>query len=392
MGAASSSGVRVQPGAPESDSARCGGSTAVEPTAVLPPASEDYNWLKVGLSTLVGTADELAGKGVGDFGRALTERRDSSNVRDNQGGTRPSQANASLVGNCGEEDEWLEASLCLSVASLSREEMALVVARVRQKLFKTLSSLCSQDDAFCEAVAQRIRVMQCVHAAMSRQRRMQQLDTNDGETNIQPNTIPVARESTAGLSEDSSSSCEASGDQLLGLQLFFSLLEFVRDPDCSQEQLTDFLQQIAPVLSNLPPLCLARRYSDPPDDVRGNQAMPWGPAPCVVDSLRRFLATLALEDKADVSLPRKRDERSTVDTYPSSDPGRRGVALSAMISLVAARGRAGDILLLVKVLISARHRPLNSVEDLQGDDEANSIPGETGFREEHVLADCSAKR
>lgn len=386
MGAASSTSLRVQPGSPEGDTTRCDG--AVEPAAVLPPACEDCNWLKIGLSTLVGTGDELAGKGAGDFGRALTERRDSSNVRDNQA-ARLAQVSAASVGSCDEEDEWLEASLCLSVSSLSREEMALVVARVRQKLFKTLSCLCSQDDAFCEVVAQRIHVMQCVHAAMSRQRRMQ-LEMDDRNADVQSNYM-ATRESMARFSEDNPSSCAASGDQLLGLQLFFSLLEFVRDPECSQEQLTDFLQQIAPVLSSLPPLCLAGRHSDSSAGVRSNHPMPRASAPCVVDSLRRFLATLALADKLDDNFPRKGDERG-IDTRPSSDRGRRGVALSAMISLVAARGRAGDILLLVKVLISARHRPSNAVEGLQDDDEANSIPGETLFREEHVMADCSAKR
>ena len=385
MGAASSAGLRVQAGPPEGDSTRCGGT--VEPTALLPPACEDHNWLEVGLSTLVGTGDELAGKGAGDFGRACTERRDSSNVRDNQA-VRSTQVGAVSVGSCDEEDEWLEASLCLSVSSLNREETALVVARVRKKLFKTLSCLCSQDDAFCEVVAQRIHVMQCVHAAMSRQRCMQ-LKTDDREASTQPNAM-VAREGMAGFSEDNPSSCAASGDQLLGLQLFFSLLEFVRDPECSQEQLTDFLQQIAPVLSSLPPLCSAGR-SVSPAGVRSNQLMPRTPAPCVVDSLRRFLATLALADKADDNFPRKGDKRS-FDTRPSSDCGRRGVALSAMISLVAARGRASDVLLLVKVLISARHRPGNAVEGLQDDSEVISVPGETVFREENVMADYSAKR
>lgn len=386
MGAASSTSLRVQPGPPEGDTTRCG--VTVEPTAVLPPAYEDYNWLKVGLSTLVGTGDELAGKGAREFGQASAERRDSSNVRDNQA-ARSAQVSAAAVGSCDEEDEWLEASLCLSVSSLSREEMALVVARVRQKLFKTLSNMCSQDDAFCEVVTQRIHVMQCVHAAMSRQRRMQ-LETDDRKADVPPDDM-VARESMAGSSEDNPSSCAAPGDQLLGLQLFFSLLEFVRSPECSQEQLTDFLQQIAPVLSSLPPLCLAGHFSGSSAGVGSNQPMPRTPVPCVVDSLRRFLATLVLEDKLDDNFHRKGDERG-IDTRLLSDHGRRGVALSAMVSLVAARGRAGDMLLLVKVLISARHRPSNAVEGLQDDDEVNSVAGDALFREEHVMADCSAKR
>ena len=386
MGAASSTSLRVQPGPSEGDSTRCG--VTVEPTAALPPAYEDYNWLRVGLSTLVGTGDELAGKGAGDFGRAFAERRDSSNVRDNQA-ARSAQASAASVGSCDDEDELLEASLCLSVSSLSREEMALVVARVRQKLFKTLSCMCSQDDAFSEVVAQRIHVMQCVHAAMSRQRRMQ-FETDDRKAGAQPNDV-VARENMVGSSEDSASSCAAPGDQLLGLQLFFSLLEFVRNPECNQEQLTDFLQQIAPVLSSLPPLCLAGRFSDSSASVSSNQSMPRTPTPCVVDSLRRFLAALVLEDTLDDNFLRRGHERG-IGTRPSSDRERRGVALSAMISLVAARGRASDMLLLVKVLISARHRPSNAAKGLHDGDEANSVPGDTLFREEHVMADCSAKR
>lgn len=392
MGAASSNSSRP-PTSPE------GEGTAVELSRSLPPPCQDDDWLKMDLSTLVGTGAGLAGNGGRNFGPTSSERRRDGMVGDQA--PRPSQPGPDSEGSGDQEDDWLAASLCLSMSSFRQEEMELLVTNVKNKMLRSLASLCSQDDAFCATVMERVHILECVHAAMSRQRRVQfERGTQDCSTEIQHSVVAQGENgASAGTAIDTSSA--ASGDALLGLQLFFSLLEFVRDPECGQEQLADFLHQICPILTNLPPLCLANSFSGPPNNLpyQSKQQPPpiLAPDVGVVSSLRGFLATLALSDKTDDMFPRV--EREHEQAYCSdreigpSDSEQKDVALTAMVGLVAARGRASDLLVLVKVLFSVSHRKLDVVEISQDkSDKANGLPATTGSREGHVVAECHAKR
>lgn len=373
MGAASSSGSR-QPTQPHNEG---------KAPWSLPPACQDEVWRNMDLSTLVGSGAGLAGKGGGDFSHMSNERLREGMAGESQP-PRPSQFGPSPEGLSEEEDDWLAASLCLSMSALRREEMVLLVSRVKNKLFKTLSCLCSQDDPFYRAVTQRLHVLHCVHAAMSRQRRTQ-FAGNRGDRTAEPQHRVLAQES----SSDASSA--ASGDDLLGLQLFFSMLDFVRDPECGQEQLTDFLRQISPVLTKLPPLCLADGCSGLPKHL--HQRTP-GPSAGVVDSVRGFLAMLALPGQCDDEILHAKGERAHCSGGEAGASGaqRRHGALSAMIGLVAARGRASDLLTLVKLLLSIPFQRVEGVEMLDDESKYKGFPGATGLREEHAVAECSAKR
>lgn len=389
MGAASSSSR--PPTSPESEG------TAVEPPWSLPPPCQDDVWLKMDLSMLVGTGAGEPGNGGRDFGPTSGERRRDGIVGDQA--PRTSQLGPNSEGSDCEENDWLAASVCLSMSSFQREEMELLVAKVKNKMLRNLSCLCSQDDAFCVTVTQRVHTLQCVHAAMSRQRRAQ-LERARGHcaTITQHNVVARGKNGTrAGTAIDTPSA--ASGDALLGLQLFFSLLEFVRDPECGQEQLADFLQQISPVLTKLPPLCLANRYSSPPNNLPHHSTpqplRSVAPDVGVVSSLRGFLATLALCDKTDDLFPRVEREQdySSGREIGTSDSEQKNVALTAMVGLVAARGRASDLLVLVKVLLSMPIQKLDVVEVLQDErNKSDGLPGATGSREGHVVAECHAKR
>lgn len=374
MGAASSSGSR-QPTQPQNEG---------QAPWSLPPACQDEVWRNMDLSTLVGTGDGLAGKGGGDFSHISSERLREGMAGESQP-PRPSQFGPSPEGLSEEEDDWLAASLCLTMSALRREEMVLLVSRVKNKLFKTLSCLCSQDDPFCRAVTQRLRVLHCVHAAMSRQRRAQFAENRGGDPTAEPQHHVVPQESTG----DGSSA--TSGDDLLGLRLFFSMLDFVRDPECGQEQLTDFLRQISPVLTKLPPLCLADGSSDLPKHL--HQRIP-GPSAGVVDSVRGFLAMLALPSQCDDEISHSKDERDHCSGGEAGASGaeRRHEALSAMIGLVAARGRASDLLTLVKLLLSIPFQKMEGVEMLNDESKYKGLPGATEMREEQAMAECSAKR
>lgn len=356
----------------------------------LPPACQDDVWGSIDLSTLVGTGAGLAGKGGGDFSHMSSERLREGMAGESQP-PRPSQFGSSPEGLSEEEDDWLAASLCLSMSALRREEMVLVVSRVKSKLFKTLSCLCSQDDPFCRAVTQRLHVLHCVHAAMSRQRRAQ-FTGNRGDPAAEPPHHVVAEESTGDVSS------AASGDDLLGLQLFFSMLDFVRDPECGQEQLTDFLRQISPVLTKLPPLCLADGCSGLPKHL--HERIP-GPSAGVVDSVRGFLAMLALPGQFNYDISHAKGERDHCSGGEAGASGgeagasgaeRRHGALSSMIGLVAARGRASDLLTLVKLLLSIPFQKVEGVEMLNDESKYKHLPGATELREEHAVAECSAKR
>lgn len=378
MGAASSSSSVLQLTPLRSEGASQGGT--VESPWSLPSSCQDDIWLKVDLSMLVGTGAGLAGKGGGDFSRVFGERRREGIGRDQA--PRSSLLGPSHEGFGDVEEDWLAAILCLSTSSLAQEDMALLVARAKNRLLEILSYLCCQKDDFHEAVMQRVHVLKCVHAAMSRRRRAQ-FERKPGGPATAPHNSVAAQPGPIDLSS------AASGDDFLGLRLFFSLLEFVRDPDCGQEQLADFLRQISPVLTNLPPLCLANDFSGSHTNPHTGKEQPTQQpfSVGVVDSLREFLAVLAIPGKAN-------HVKGEHDSCPERETGtagleERSVALAAMVSLVAARGRASDLLTLVKVLLSIPCQGADVVEVLQDESEPNGHPSSTN---KNAAAECCAKR
>lgn len=392
MGAASSTTSRLQPAVPDGGNTGCG--DANEPLWPLPPACQDDIWLNVDLPTVLGAGAGIpGGKDAGGVGRGSSERHlDGNNARDNHT-ARSSQMMPGSFGCGDDEDDWLETALCLSMSSLQRQEMALLVARAKTKLLRTLSFLCCHHDIFCESMMQRVHTLRCVHAAMTRQRsaqiqreRVETLKHNSNEGASQSDAVVVAGES-GGF-------CEASSDDLLGLQLFFSLLDFVREPECGQEQLNDFLQQITPVLSELPPLCLVGDHVRVADDSCSNtQPAQRRLTPGVVHSLRGFLVTLALAEpgRSDYFQMGADHTDRHHQNAASDSPERQRVALSALISLVAARGRASDLLVLVNVLLHTSHRK-SHVGVSQSDSDTVCVPAATDVREDHIVTECSAKR
>lgn len=392
MGATISTSSRLQPAAPDGRRASC--ADAIESLWPLPPACQDDIWLNIDLPTVLGARTAIpGGKDVAGVGRASGERHvDGNNARENHT-TRTPQASSGSLGCGDDEDDWLEAALCLSMSSLERKEMELLVGRVKTKLLRTLSSLCYHHDSFCESVTQRIHTLRCVDAAMTRQRSAQ-VKRKRVETLKVSSDVVTSQSGAVVVTGGGGGFCEASSDDLLGLQLFFSLLDFVQDPECGQEQLDDFLQQIVPVLSKLPPLCLAGDHMRVTDDSCGNtQPAQRRLAPGVVHSLRGCLVAVALaESGSNGPCQRGADQTDRNHQHVAEYSSRRQqVALSALVSLVAARGRASDLLVLVRALLHMSPRkPRVAVSQSESDIEC--APAATGVREDHILAECSAKR
>lgn len=360
----------------------------IEPPWSLPPTSQDAIWAKVQLSTILaaGTAGRHVLRAARGWGSV-----DGDNMRNSTQAARPARHSPPLENEDGSED-WLEAGLCFSMASLPRDDMATLVERAKGQLLRRLSRLCDQDDIFCEAVMQRIHALYCVHAAMNRRRVLKAkraaaaIETEQAQgTNRQHRS-----EQTAGRLADV---LEPSGEARLGLQLFFSLLDFVRDPECAHEQLADFLHQIVPVLSSLPQLCLASVYLCAPDDGQSKEGKP-APAPGVVHALREFLVRCVVPTTRCNGLSQAEVEESQ-HSYQKAhvlDAGQRDIAFSALVGLVAARGRASDLLVLVKVLLDVTVSGEDADVDNAGDKEpVVSLEGDEP-RRDHVLAECSAKR
>lgn len=361
----------------------------VEPRWSLPPPCEDEVWLKMDWTSLVGTHYGLADKYGGKVGRVSSERRAENTARDNQT-SRKGHSNIGSPECGGEENDWLESGICLSMASLKQEDMLVVVDRAKKILHRTLSNLYNQNDVFYESLMERIHSLRCVHAAMTRQRFMQLESANKNA--IEQGRQASHGEGDTGVAEELDS-CQISGDHLLGLNLFFSLLDFVQGPGCEQEQVADFLRQVKPVVSSLPPLCLAEENLGSFQTGIFRQQTP-RPAPSVVRSLRDFLATIALAGLDDKNALREGLERNdAAGTTRICDPAHRGLALSTLISLVAARGRASDILTLVKVLLVMFCCSLEGVvETSQHQIETSDVAVKARVGDEHVTAECSAKR
>ena len=388
MGTGSSKSPYLGTSPSESDTASF--EDSVGPRWSLPPPSQDEVWLKVNLALLVNTSAGLTSKCGSNVKRASSERRAEAITRNNQP-ARAQHSVRSFECSATEDDDWLEASVCLSMAFLQEEDMALVVSSAKKTLQRTLSSLCRNEDVFSESLMQRVHALFCVHAAMTRQRRMQ-LDKGSEDTGThRKERRAVQRADHAGVVEEELGSHKMS-DHLLGLQLFFSFMDYVREPECEQEQVMDFLRQIEPVLTSLPPLCLAGEYSDSIEVNAFNQRASM-PAPSVVHSLRDFLVTLALAGiDGKCNLREEGEKCNSTGTAGTYDSAQRELVLSALISVGVARGLASDLLVLVKVLLSSVPSFKAVVKTPQHQSEASDVLAESGAIEEHLTSECSAKR
>lgn len=351
----------------------------IEPPWPLPSTSQDALWTTIQLSTLLGVG--IPGTtGGGHILRAASGRGglDGSNIV-------LSPRRSMTVDGEETSEEWLDASLCLSMAALQHEDMVLLVGRAKGTLLRRLSRLCDQDDVFCESVSQRIHAMYCIHAAMTRQRVREAKRAPAAAVTCQG--VAVVERLNTGQIPEKLVPGVGWGDAGLGLQLFFSLLDFVRDPGCGPEQLVDFLRQISPVLSNLQPLCLVSTDRRSADEAHSRTATQSATAPSVVHTLRSFLVSCVVPKGIGIG----KDEQGE-QALPVLNSGERDIALSALISLVSARGRASDMLVLVKVLleVDAGEKSANVTPE---EEEDRVVPlGGDEPKKDVVLADCSAKR
>lgn len=361
----------------------------IEPRWPPPPPSQDEIWAKVKLSTVLDAGP--AGLGGGNFVRATGGGRDGD-IRTTRSSFR---LGPGFLGHDNDSDDFLEAGLCLSMSSLQPEEIGVLVGRAKDVLLQRLSRLCDRDDVFCEAITQRIYAMHCVHAAMTRQRVVEAkyAATVAAAAAAGPMECGAVSQLSAADVLGKLGCVKDSGDARLGLQLLFSLLEFVEDPECGQEQLADFLGEIFPVLSSLPPLCLSNEISGSTDDERNGVGTNPIRTPGVVHALREFLVRciLAKTKGDDLQLGEveagAKGDRATMSLGLS----QRDIALSALVGLVAARGRASDLLVLVKVLLD-EHVQRNNVLLVQMADEARVMQEETELRKAPVHREGGAKR
>ena len=84
-------------------------------------------------------------------------------------------------------------------------------------------------------------MLQCVHAAWARNQYQREKVAQKAEK--RPLPLPSAK-------------IEEFHDLNLGLELLFSLIDIVRDPECDPNQRRLFLDEVVPVIRELPPLSL----------------------------------------------------------------------------------------------------------------------------------------
>lgn len=361
----------------------------IEPPWPLPGASQDAMWTKVQLSTILEAGTVL--QAAGGWGTGGADGVD--NLRNSSSQTARSSRHGAGLENDDDSEDWLEEGLCLSMACLPPEDMAILVERAKGQLLRRLSHLCDQDDVFCEVVMQRIHALYCVHSAMTRRRVLEAKRVAPAAVKIDPGSTENSQQGAKVPAVRLDDGLGLTGNARLGLQLFFSLLDFVQDPECGQEQLADFLRQIVPVLCSLPQLCLAHDYRCPSHN--GHPTKAAQPTPGVVPALRTFLVRCVVTPTRSIGNGRagteKRGEHGGQEARVVAAE-QRDCALSALVSLVAARGRASDLLVLVKVLLDVSIRG----KDADVCDEAVEEPAV--FREgdqphrDHILQECSAKR
>ena len=152
------------------------------------------------------------------------------------------------------------------------------------------------------------------------------------------------------------------------LHLLYSLLDFVRDDICEPQQRADFLKQVSPMLSELPPLCLSEGMAAT-EDVSNHEI--------VLDSLRDFLYLASLPSACFLH-KRSSDEDVARALETPEMVEQRTEAATALLGLASARGRASDLLLAVKVLMGIG-LPQPSIEVIVAPPATEVVPSSDPF-------------
>ena len=218
-----------------------------------------------------------------------------------------------------------------STVVLTGQDPYSLVAQTHARLARGLVAQCEPEDPFASLLGQRVLILQSIHAAITASStkeeglsRAEACQLNSGRSRAVPSS--------------SASLPPAVG---LALHLLYSLLDFVRDDICEPHQRADFLKQVAPMLSELPPLCLSDGMAST-ENISNHDV--------VLDSLRDFLYLASLPSACFLST--QSSEENIVSALETSEMiEQRTEAATALLGLASARGRASDLLLAVKVLL-----------------------------------------
>ena len=246
------------------------------------------------------------------------------------------------VGTDVEPDEQVEdevADLADATVCLAGQDSREAVRQTMQRLAHDLCVHCRSDDPFAVLLSQRVAMLHMMHVAITNKRRDAAEAAGPGEAAqasllAQPATVdmPPAVQ--------------------LALHLLYSLLDFVREESCEPAQRADFLKQVAPMLAELPALCL----SHPGEEHIHPRSLLPGEAgsnrDTVLDSLRDFLYLASLPSAYFPNSAGSAERDEVTATLTQADTiEQRTESATALLGLASARGRASDLLLVVKVLL-----------------------------------------
>ena len=234
----------------------------------------------------------------------------------------------------GEAMDLADATLVMAGVLIAPSE-SVTLTEVR--FAHDLAQHCAGDDPFASLLRRRIESIVRVHEAISRHSRacISAVPENPAVPGLKTGAMAAGAPSPP-------TSSRLTPAVSLSLQLLYGLLDFVREDSCEHAQRADFLKEVSPVLEHLPPLCLA---SDPSEDEP------------VLDALRDFLYLASLPGACFLKGSSALNPGDTGDDDVAAalaSPAmvrQRTTAATALLGLAAARGRASDFLLAVKVLL-----------------------------------------
>eukprot|EP00953_Heterococcus_sp_UTEX-ZZ885_P012204 7001-Heterococcus_DN1.PRE.2 len=259
-------------------------------------------------------------------------------------------ADTAVVEGSSDPGDLSDASLLLST-QWSDTDKALLRARAMQRLGSELSHLCREGDACTHAVAQCTHTLHSIHAAMTRAAAASKRSST---------AAAVLRQKALAASREQSAAAEAGtpAGAVIGARLLMTLLDLAEASSCTGLKQSEFVSEIAAVLQSLLPLSLAVQQ-------RAQAAVQTGQlSAAIVHRLRAFLYT------ASTLAPPRRPLRQQQQQHLQSAQWQAYQAmkldsLAALTSLACARGRASDLLLLVKALLcidEQRHLRRSSAE------------------------------
>jgi Regulator of chromosome condensation (RCC1) repeat len=243
-------------------------------------------------------------------------------------------ADTAVVEGNSDPGDLSDASLLLST-QWSDTDRALLRARAMQRLASELSHLCREGDAFTHAVAQCTHTLHSIHAAMTRAAAASKRSST---------AAAVLRQIAASREQSTAAEASTPAGAVIGARLLMTLLDLAEASSCTGLKQSEFVSEIAAVLQSLLPLSLAVQQ-------RTHAAAQTGQlSAAIVHRLRAFLYT------ASALTPPRRPLRQQQQQHLQSAQWQEYQAmkldsLAALTSLACARGRASDLLLLVKALL-----------------------------------------